>query len=90
MALPMPGEEKLDMLQHSQGLGRLSALSMLLYFVIGPYVNLTLFNNPVLPSIILPAIGVLLMAIIIGRPLWFKWMSLLFAIYSLGIFYLTA
>ncbi|RZV50374.1 MAG: hypothetical protein EX270_11520, partial [Pseudomonadales bacterium] len=39
MALPSPEENNLDMLEESQSLGRLSALSMLLYFLVGPYVN---------------------------------------------------
>ena len=40
---------ELDFLAHSRSLGRVSAASMLGYFAVGPYVNLTMFNNPPLP-----------------------------------------
>jgi hypothetical protein len=90
MALPVPNEDELDMLQHSQHLGRLSALSMLMYFAIGPYVNLAMYHNPVLPAIILPLIGILLMVLMITVPRWFQRLSALFAVYSLLILYLTA
>jgi len=90
MALPVPDEDELDMLQHSQTLGRLSALSMLVYFAIGPYVNLAMYDNPVLPAIILPLIGAVLMLLIIMVPRGFKAVSVVFACYSLLILYLTA
>jgi len=90
MALPVPDEDELDLLQHSQTLGRLSALSMLIYFAIGPYVNLVMYDNPVLPAIILPLIGAALMLLIITVPKGFKAISVVFACYSLLILYLTA
>ena len=90
MALPVPEQEKLDLLEHNQRLGRLSALSMLLYFAIGPYVNLTMYDNPMLPALLLPAIGALLMVLIMAFPAGFRALSLVFASYSLGILYLTA
>ena len=41
---------ELDFLVHSRSFGRVSAASMLGYFAVGPYVNLTMFGNPPLPS----------------------------------------
>ena len=52
---------ELDFLAHSQSLGRVSALSMLGYFCVGPYVNLTMFGTALLPSIGFPILGVTLM-----------------------------
>ena len=58
MSLPVPeSERKLSSLEHSQGLGRLSALSLLLYFGIGPCVNITMFGNEDLPSLVVPVAG---------------------------------
>lgn len=91
MALPLPdGDVDLDFLAHSEGLGRLSALSMLLYFLVGPYVNVRLFGNELLPSLLLPALGIILMGLIIGIPRLFRAMSLVFAAYTALIIYLTA
>jgi hypothetical protein len=92
MALPVPEAGSLDFLQHSQQLGRLSALSMLLYFAIGPYVNLTMLNDPVptLPALLVPAIGIVLTGMIIIFPRWFRALSVTFAAYSLFILYATA
>jgi hypothetical protein len=91
MALPVPDDSRaLDFLAHSQGLGRLSALSMLLYFVVGPYVNITMFGNEVLPSLVVPAIGIVLMGLIIALPRAFTVLSPLFAVYTSFILYLTA
>jgi hypothetical protein len=90
MALPVPDEDKLDMLHHSTTLGRLSALSMMTYFAIGPYVNLEMYGHELGPSIGLPLLGVLLMSLIIFRPQYFKLLSVLFAAYSLMILFLTA
>ena len=89
LALPVPEEDDLDMLAHSQSLGRLSALSMLVYFAIGPYFNLAISDTAFLPSLIVPAIGVLLMATMIVRPGFFKGASLLLSVYSLSILVLT-
>ena len=90
MALPVPdGDYALDFLSHSQGLGRLSALSMLLYFAIGPYINIFLFGNDILASVALPLLGMVLMMLIIVRAAWFKSLSVLFAAYSMTILYLT-
>ncbi len=91
MAMPVPeGDRELDFLAHSRGLGRLSALSMLCYFAIGPYVNITLFGNEALPSLALPAIGILLMGLIIGLPRLFPLFSGLFAVYTALILAVTA
>ena len=90
LALPVPNEDQLDMLQHSQTLGRLSALSMLVYFAIGPYVNLVMYHNPVLPALAVPLVGIILMVLMITVPRWFQRLAALFATYSLLILYLTA
>lgn len=90
LALPVVDEDELDMLKHNQNLGRLSALSMLLYFAIGPYFNLAIYNTPVVAAITVPLTGVLLMSLIIAFPARFKLLSVLFAMYSLLILYLTA
>ena len=91
MALPVPDEDDhLDMLRHSQSLGRLSALSMLVYFAIGPYVNLAMYDTPVALAITVPLVGALLMILVITQPRWFKGTAIAFAIYSLALLYLTA
>lgn len=90
MALPVPEEEQLDMLAHNRGLGRLSALSMGLYFFMGPYFNLVMYDNPVLPALILPAIGLCFVAGIIARARFFPVLSPLFAAYTVVILYVTA
>jgi hypothetical protein len=89
MALPVPDQDELDMLQHSQTLGRLSALSMLIYFAIGPYVNVAMYNNPVLAAVVVPLFGAALMSAIVFLPRSFKAVSFVFALYSLAIVYLT-
>ena len=78
-----------DMLQQSQQLGRLSALSMLLYFLVGPYVNIVMYENAVLPSVVVPSVGILLMLLTIFIPVRFPLWSALFACYSLGVLFLT-
>jgi hypothetical protein len=90
MALPVPGEGELNMLAHNQGLGRLSAVSMLIYFAIGPYVNLRMYEYPGMASIVLPLLGALLMALVIAQPRWFKALSVVFSMYTVFILYLTA
>jgi hypothetical protein len=86
MALPVPeGDHDLDFLEHSQGLGRLSALSMLVYFLIGPYVNIFMFDNEILPSLVVPLTGAALMGLIIGVPRFFVPLSALFGIFTLFI-----
>lgn len=89
MALPSPEDGSLDMLQESQQLGRLSALSMLLYFLVGPYVNIFMYKNNILPSIAVPSAGILLMLLVIMVPRYFKIWSFLFALYSFLILLLT-
>jgi hypothetical protein len=89
MALPVPGEDSLDLLEHNRGLGRLSALSMLAYFALGPYLNLAMIGNPMLPSIVAPAIGVALTGLIIALPRWYPPLSLAFATYTALIVYVT-
>ena len=90
MALPVPDEDRLDMLEHSQNLGRLSALSMLVYFLIGPYVNLTMYKVELLPALLVPLMGIAMMGLIIFVPRWFRQIAVLFAGYSLWILLLTA
>ena len=89
MALTAPEEGTVDMLKESQQLGRLSALSMLLYFLVGPYVNIAMYNNAILPSIAVPAIGIVLMLLVITIPSNFKLWSVLFSFYSLAVLALT-
>ena len=89
MALSEPGEEGLDMLRESQRWGRLSALFMLMYFFVGPYINIVKLDAPVLPSLIAPAIGIVLMALVISVPKHFRSWSMLFLIYSMSILVLT-
>lgn len=89
--MPVPeGNQKLAFLDPSQGLGWLSALSRLFYFAIAPYVNIVLFGNKVLPSLVLPAIGMLLMGLVIAIPRVFPLLSVLFAVYTLFILAVTA
>lgn len=92
MALPVPEEGSLDFLRHSERLGRLSALSMLVYFTIGPYVNLTMLveRPPLLPVIVVPAIGIALTALVILVPRWFKGLAVAFTAYTALILYITA
>lgn len=91
MALPVPEEHVgMKFLEHSQTLGRLSALSMLLYFCVGPYVNITMLHNAVVPSLVMPFIGVALMSLMIWMPGHFRIWSLLFALYTGVILVLTA
>ena len=89
MALSAPEDGAVNMLQESQQIGRLSALSMLLYFLVGPYVNIAMYNNAVLPSIIVPLLGIILMVLVIIKPARFPLWSLLFALYSFGVLLLT-
>ncbi len=89
MALTAPEEGTVDMLKESQQLGRLSALSMLLYFLVGPYVNIVMYNNAILPSIAVPTIGIVLMLLVITIPSNFKLWSVLFSFYSLAVLALT-
>ncbi len=81
---------ELDFLAHSRSLGRVSAMSMLGYFAVGPYVNLTMLDTPALPSFGFPILGGSLMALMMLRPQWFKWLSVVFSGYTVLILYLTA
>ena len=83
-------DTELDFLSHSRSLGRVSAASMLGYFAIGPYVNLTMFGNPPWASYGFPALGGILMVLIMLKPPWFRWLSVVFTIYTVMILYLTA
>lgn len=89
MALSAPEEGIHDMLHESQNLGRLSACSMLLYFLVGPYVNIFMYENAIIPSLLVPSLGILLMVLVIVFPERFKLWSLLFAVYSMTIVGLT-
>ena len=63
---------------------------MLAYFLIGPYVNIFMYHNAVLPSLALPSVGLLLMVLVIAKPRWFGWLSALFFSYALLILSVTA
>jgi len=89
MALSAPEDGPLDMLKTSQTLGRLSALSMLLYFLVGPYVNIFMYRNAIFPSVAVPSLGILLMVLVILQPLRFNLWSLLFALYSVSVLLIT-
>jgi hypothetical protein len=81
---------ELDFLAHSRSLGRVSAMSMLGYFAIGPYVNLTMFGHPQLPSYGFPLLGGSLVLLMILKPHWLKSLSVMFTGYTILILYLTA
>lgn len=83
-------DSELDFMAHSHSLGRVSAASMLGYFCVGPYVNISLFGNPVVPSVAIPLFGGLLVLLIVLKPAWFKILSVLFAAYAIAILYLTS
>jgi hypothetical protein len=83
-------DSELDFLRHSRSYGRVSAASMAGYFIVGPYVNLTMFGNPPVASFGFPAFGVVMMALMIFRPRWFEPLSVLFTAYTLLILFLTA
>lgn len=83
-------DTELDFLAHSRSLGRVSAASMLGYFFIGPYVNLTMFNNPPIASYGFPILGGILMVLMIVRPRWFQPLTVIFTGYTSVILYLTA
>jgi len=83
-------DSELDFLAHSHSYGRVSALSMLAYFCVGPYVNIALFDYPPLLSIGFPLLGGVLMALVALKPAWFKYLSVIFAGYTILILYLTA
>lgn len=83
-------DSELDFIEHSLTLGRVSALSMLGYFCVGPYVNITLFGNPLLPSIGIPLLGGVLMLLIALKQNWFKPLSIVFACYAISLLFLTA
>jgi len=83
-------DSELDFLQHGQSYGRISALSMLGYFCVGPFVNITMLGNPPLASILFPLVGIGLVLAITMKPAWFKPLVAVFAIYTVMILYLTA
>jgi hypothetical protein len=83
-------DTELVFIDHSRTFGRLSALSMLGYFCVGPYVNITMFGNPLFLSFLFPVIGALLMLAIAFRPRWFEAVTIIFALYAATILFLTA
>ena len=89
MALPAPEESTIDMLQHGQKLGRFSAFSMLLYFLVGPYVNITMYDSALLPSFAVPSVGIILMVLVISFPARFNIWAVLFTLYSIVVLGLT-
>jgi hypothetical protein len=95
LALPVEdydvaSDKELDFIRHSRSLGRISALSMMGYFAVGPYVNIRLFDNAPVPSVSVAGVGMLLMLLIVLRPAWFQGLTLLFAGYAAAVLYLTA
>ena len=95
--LALPSEDydisnhtELEFLAHSRTLGRVSALSMFGYFCVGPYVNIALFGNPPLLSIVIPFVGGALMLLTAMKPAWFNTLSVIFAIYAIFVLSLTA
>ena len=89
MALPSPDNKQFDMLHHNQNLGRLSAVFMATYVLVGPYVNIVMLDSAIIPSLVFPSIGILLALIVIVLPRHFVVLSTLFAGYSLLILFLT-
>ena len=89
MALPAADNKQFDMLHHNQHLGRLSAVFMTVYFLVGPYVNIVMLDNALIPSLVFPAIGIFLSLMVIILPRHFVLLSALFAAYSLLILFLT-
>lgn len=89
MALSAPEDGVHNMLHESQNIGRLSAFSMLLYFLVGPYVNIFMYENTIIPSLLVPSMGILLMLLVIVFPERFTLWSPLFALYSMIIVVLT-
>jgi hypothetical protein len=83
-------DTELVFLDHSRTFGRLSALSMLGYFCVGPYVNIRMFGNPVFLSFLFPIIGSVLMLLVAFRPKWFQGLTVAFAMYAAVILFLTA
>lgn len=83
-------DQELDFLHHSQSLGRVSAASMLAYFLVGPYFNIRLLGNVPLPSVLVAGTGALLMLLVVLRPAWFSKLTVLFAAYAIVVLYLTA
>ena len=65
-------------------------MSMLGYFAVGPYVNMTMLGNAALASYGFPALGGILVALMIIRPQWFRSLSVVFTAYTILILYLTA
>ncbi len=95
LALPtedydISSDKELDFLAHSRSFGRLSALSMLCYFCIGPYVNITMLGHSPLLSFSIPVVGISLMLLVALRPAWFEFLSVMFAGYAILIMFLTA
>ena len=82
-------DSELDFITHSRTLGRVSAVSMLGYFLVGPYVNIALFQNPVLPSLVVPLAGIVAVSLMALRPTWFEVLSLVFAAYAVAVVVLT-
>ena len=85
MALTLPEQAQVDRLQESKKLGRFSGLSMQYYFLVGPYVNIVMYDSAVLLSLIVPSIGVALMALVISLPNRFPLWSALFMAYSVAV-----
>ena len=63
---------------------------LLAYLLVGPYVNITMLHNPLLPSLVGPLVGIALMLLIIAIPRWFPRLTVMFAVYSLAILVATA
>ena len=62
---------------------------MLLYFLVGPYVNIVMYDNPVLPSVVVPIAGIAVMLLMIFMPSRFRLWSILFALHAIVVLLLT-
>jgi hypothetical protein len=49
-----------------------------------------MFDNPPLASFAFPTLGVGLMVLMLMKPQWFRWLSVIFTAYTILILYLTA
>jgi hypothetical protein len=95
LALPVEdydvsSDRELDFLAHSQSMGRVSAVSLLGYFAVGPYFNIRLLDNSPVPSVALASLGALLALGVVVRPAWFPTLTVFIATYAAFVLVLTA
>jgi hypothetical protein len=60
------------------------------YFAVCLYVNIRMFENPALPSVVVAAPGGVLMLLIALKPASFRVVTVLFSAYADAVLYLTA